>query len=384
MNGKETKETSAGYEKSDLTESRGGNGGNPANNLRNGADSGADNDGGFAAADKYTKSLFQKIDPNFHKIDPKAGSSSTKNLENAEENIEENIKDDAKKSAAAGADALPKEDLADSDFLSISKMLSDKHMADIVDISKRIYKKERTADAEAAERIQNERGEEPTRNGENGAGENEKIFSNALFSASLLPREVFSDDYYTRVNSSKCYKMPLLSTNADLKNVCENRKDLESLIVSDCNLIYDFSCLENMENLLELDLRNCQLFNNEQMKYLTKLRNLRVLNLSASSVTDIGAVKYMENLQVINCSACKLTDISVIVGCKKLVEAVFWGCMTLSDADALERCEKLRCLDLEFTGITDLFPLVNCKKLELLNLDNCDRLKEFSTLSALT
>jgi hypothetical protein len=209
----------------------------------------------------------------------------------------------------------------------------------------------------------------------------DKIFSDILFTSSILPEGSFDDTRYLKIDKKEYHKLNVFSTNRNLKELCETYPHMESLDISNCNMLYEFDCLKKLDNLKEFCARNCQLFTN--IDCLANSRELSVLNIAASGVTNIDFAKNFKKLRVLNCSACKIINVNGLSGCGELVELIAWGCMPLGNLDGLEECFNLRCLDLEGTGAIDLFPLVNCKKMELLILDGCDKIKDFSAISAL-
>jgi hypothetical protein len=210
--------------------------------------------------------------------------------------------------------------------------------------------------------------------------EDRMIFSDALTSSTILPVDVL-DDRYTKIDKNKCCSLGVFATNSDLKQLCMMRPDMESLSISNCNMIYEFDCIKKLQYLKEFEARNCQLLTS--LDCIAEARELRVLNIASSGVTNIDAVANLKNLEVLNCAACKITEIKALKYCPKLIEVVLWGCMSVSDIDSLGFCQNLRCLDLEFTGVSDLFPLVNNRKLEFLDLDVCEKIKDLAPLTAL-
>jgi hypothetical protein len=209
----------------------------------------------------------------------------------------------------------------------------------------------------------------------------DKIFSDILFTSSILPDGSFDEARYLKVNKKECHKLNVFSTNKNLKDLCETYPHMESLDISNCNMLYEFDCLKKLDNLKEFCARNCQLFTDAGC--LANSRELSVLNIAASGIMNIDSVKNFKKLRVLNCSGCKITNVNGLSECGELVELIAWGCMPLGNLDGLEGCFNLRCLDLEGTGAIDLFSLINCKKMELLILDGCDKIKDFSPISAL-
>ena len=210
----------------------------------------------------------------------------------------------------------------------------------------------------------------------------ECIYSSVIDFTSSVPIESFDGDGYEKIRADKCVFLDSHITENDLIELYKNNKDIESLDISNCDNLVDFSIISKFENLKELNVNNCDNFDN--IECLQGCKNLRVLNIGNTKVRNIDNIGIFPELRIFNCSCNSITNIKNIHKCEKLVELNLWGCVSVGDLNGLENLYNLRSLDVDSTSITDLFPLVNCKNIEFLFMDNCTKLTDLYSLSSLS
>lgn len=210
----------------------------------------------------------------------------------------------------------------------------------------------------------------------------EYIYSSVIDFTSSVPIESFDGDGYEKIRADKCVFLDSHITENDLIELYKNKKDIESLDISNCDNLVNFNIISKFENLKELNVNNCDNFDN--IECLQGCKNLRVLNIGNTKVRNIDNIGIFPELRIFNCSCNSITNIKNIYKCEKLVELNLWGCVSVGDLNGLENLYNLRSLDVDSTSITDLFPLVNCKNIEFLFMDNCTKLTDLYSLSSLS
>ena len=92
------------------------------------------------------------------------------------------------------------------------------------------------------------------------------------------------------------------------------------------------------------DLRYC-----EDVKYMDIGHN--------DTLTDLSFVGFMPNIEVLIASGCAATELPGFENCKKLTWLELANCYKLKDISSLEGCESLRFLNLSYTKVTNYMPL---------------------------
>lgn len=92
------------------------------------------------------------------------------------------------------------------------------------------------------------------------------------------------------------------------------------------------------------DLRYC-----EDVKYMDIGHN--------DTLTDLSFIGYMPNIEVLIASGCAATELPGFENCKKLTWLELANCYKLKDISSLEGCESLRFLNLSYTKVTNYMPL---------------------------
>lgn len=205
-------------------------------------------------------------------------------------------------------------------------------------------------------------------------------YSRTLIYTSLLPKECY-DERYRKININRYLEPNREITNDDLRTIVRNNPYLESLDISDCDNIDDFSPLNKLSNLFELSVNNCNNFAN--LRSIAGCKNLEVLNIGNTKVKNLDGIANFKKLKIFNCSCNSIFNLNTIENCENLVELILWGSFSLNDISAMDSLVNLRLVDIDYTSVEDLFPLAKCSNLEFLFMDNCVRLSDTYTLSAL-
>lgn len=210
--------------------------------------------------------------------------------------------------------------------------------------------------------------------------EEEYFYSPVMLFTSAVPQEVF-DNNYIKVRKPNYLEPERNITNGDLVMIVKNHPYLESLDISNCDNIDDFSPLNILGNLKELNLNNCDYFTS--LDSIANCENLEVLNVGNTKVKNLTAIKNFKKLKIFNCCCNNILNINGIENCPDLMELSLWGCVTLDNINPVESLKNLRLLDIDYTSLTDLLPVSSCNKMEFLFMDNCIRLTDIYPLAAL-
>lgn len=100
---------------------------------------------------------------------------------------------------------------------------------------------------------------------------------------------------------------------------------------------------------------------------LLQLKNLRRLNLSQTSITDLSPIRNLGELVELNLSHTAIRDLSPLRYLTKLMKLNL-NTTEAADISVVQRMPKLLSLDLGYTGVTDLAPLMELSELSYLNL----------------
>ncbi|EET89415.1 leucine-rich repeat protein [Clostridium carboxidivorans P7] len=145
------------------------------------------------------------------------------------------------------------------------------------------------------------------------------------------------------------------------------------------NKIKDFSGIENLTNLKQLNLRESEINDISELKNLVKLQSI---DLSYNKISDISALKNLTNLKKLNLGNNKVRDISVLSKLTNLQELNLGyipyhdfetpdpeaNYNEISDISALKNLTNLQTLNLGYTKIKDLNALKGLNNLKTLDL----------------
>lgn len=149
--------------------------------------------------------------------------------------------------------------------------------------------------------------------------------------------------------------------------------------------ITDSASLNDIKNFTSVDTLN--LSHNiyiQNIEPLTQLVNLKVLNLSETTISDISPIRNLTELVDLNLAGTNVKDISALRYSGKLLHLNLSHTKTF-DITVIERMPALKHLELEDTDVTDFTPLRNLTSLEFLNLreTNLVNLEPLSSLNNL-
>lgn len=115
---------------------------------------------------------------------------------------------------------------------------------------------------------------------------------------------------------------------------------------------------------------------------IQKMRNLRLLSIENSFITDISGIKELTQLRHINLARSPVQNISAL---KKLNKVRYLNLSDteVTDISALKGMKNLRHLDLSRTQVVDLTPLAGLKNLRILDIQG-SRIKDTSVLDGLS
>ncbi len=102
---------------------------------------------------------------------------------------------------------------------------------------------------------------------------------------------------------------------------------------------------------------------------LSKLSDLRKLNISGTSISDLTPLRSLTKIEVINCSNTKVNSLAPLKYCMNLKEL---NCSNtqVANLETVETFQKLEKLDFSGTNVTDIQLLSNCNSLKDLRFNN--------------
>ncbi|GAB4345760.1 MAG: hypothetical protein OHK0038_25950 [Flammeovirgaceae bacterium] len=184
----------------------------------------------------------------------------------------------------------------------------------------------------------------------------------------------------------------------DLINYVKSIVSTESLDLSGRKDIEDLSPLTKMTNLKFLDVSKTSVSDIAPLRSMTKLEifrcaetmisdlsylrhslDLRELNANKTMITDLKALEIFTKLTMLSVSNCNLLkDISTVETLTQLKDFRFSG-TNIASVDHLKNLTQLEYLQFNNTPVADLSPLSNLKKLEIIQMDR----SKVSTLAPL-
>lgn len=219
------------------------------------------------------------------------------------------------------------------------------------------------------------------------------------------PEKFYTKEKLSSIEELKCQFLPIMDFKSlryftDLKRFIQYDtpaqsdvtgvgyfENLESFKARGTN-IYDVKPLSNLKRLKVLNLYACsvrdissfnKLLNIESLKLpinnienvesLGNLKNLRVLSLFGNEIVDITPLRNLTNLEDLNLGSNKITDISALKGLRKLKKLSISSNM-ISNISVLSKLSSLESLEISVRYINNLKPLINLKNLR--NIDIYD------------
>ena len=145
------------------------------------------------------------------------------------------------------------------------------------------------------------------------------------------------------------------------------------------NAISDFTPLAALTNLRALDLSNCSL---SDISFLVELPQLTSLNLSGNPISNVSPLAELTELGVLHLHDTSVSDISALSGLTQLSSLSISG-TSISDISVLSGLTQLMQLDLPSNNISDISPLADLTQLKRLYLWN-NTIADVSPLKGLT
>ncbi len=142
--------------------------------------------------------------------------------------------------------------------------------------------------------------------------------------------------------------------------------------------ITDISALKNLKQLAYLELRNTSITDISALKNLKQLTTLR---LTDTEITDISALAKLKQLAELFLGNTAITDISPLANLTQLTFLSLSNTQ-VSDISLLKNLKQLSCLYLCNTKVSDISALVYLEQLQWLNLSNT-KVSGISTLAKL-
>ncbi|MDD3818297.1 MAG: CotH kinase family protein [Actinomycetota bacterium] len=148
---------------------------------------------------------------------------------------------------------------------------------------------------------------------------------------------------------------------ADLAN-------LKTLIIENLYRINDIELLGNLKNLQILDMHDCRV---QDISFISRLTNLKELNLSYNNARDFSPLGNLNNLEILDLSSTGITDLSSLKNVTSLKELDLRDNSGIKDISALSNLKELEYLNLNSSkGVESIAPITNLTNLKTLILRN--------------
>lgn len=125
------------------------------------------------------------------------------------------------------------------------------------------------------------------------------------------------------------------------------------------------SDIKNITALEELDLSGNTYI--KDLEPLSRLSNLRILNIAGSSLTDLNAVRNLTELEELNISNTAITDISALRYSDKLKKLIM-NRTQVNDLTVFERLANIVHLEMEHVSVNDISLLGGLSQLQFLDI----------------
>jgi Leucine-rich repeat (LRR) protein len=137
--------------------------------------------------------------------------------------------------------------------------------------------------------------------------------------------------------------------------------NLEFLDLSDSSKLSDITPLDKLKNIKLINLSYTSV---KSLNGLENCINLHGIDVQNSPVKNLDGLINSKNLFGINAARCEaLVSVEGIKNSLKLKEIILNDCPSLLNLKGLENCEGLKAISISKTGIFNLDPLINCKKI---------------------
>ncbi len=128
----------------------------------------------------------------------------------------------------------------------------------------------------------------------------------------------------------------------------------------------DLTVLSKLPNLKYLDISNN---NVTSLSALSSLKNIKYLSIATNPVESLAGVEGLTEMKLLHALDCSLTDISAVKGFSKL-ESVYLSGNSITDISALSSATEVTYLDASDNKITDMSAVTGMTKLITLALSD--------------
>ena len=137
--------------------------------------------------------------------------------------------------------------------------------------------------------------------------------------------------------------------------------NLEFIDLGSSDNLSDITPLGKLTNIKLIDVSFTSL---KSLKGLENCANLHGINLERSLVKNLDGLINAKNIYGVNAGHCKdLENIEGIKNSLKLKEIILNDCPSLLNLKGIENCKDLRAITVSNSGISNLDSLINCKKI---------------------
>lgn len=146
---------------------------------------------------------------------------------------------------------------------------------------------------------------------------------------------------------------------------------LEGMALSSLNCSYncvtDYSVLESMEALTTLQISHAD---SDTIAYINTRKNLVILGLFESSLTDLEEISDLQQLECIDIGGCR--NVESLAGIEAFPKLNYLGIRDtgIHDISAISAMTKLEMLDIVGTDISDLSVIADCSNLRVVFIDS--------------
>jgi Leucine-rich repeat (LRR) protein len=173
----------------------------------------------------------------------------------------------------------------------------------------------------------------------------------------------------------------------------KNIQTLKLKELPDVSVLFSGEVLQNLKSLNDLDLSQAQFVNDNQVRALASVANLKSLSLPWSKINDVSALTQLKEVTYINLRFTELVEVSQLaevmnlkgldlsgipdtddvyvsslVQLKELESLNLSKLLKVTNISALQKLENLRTLNLSSTGFSQFTMLEEFKNLESLDL----------------
>lgn len=145
--------------------------------------------------------------------------------------------------------------------------------------------------------------------------------------------------------------------------------------------ISELKVLPSSEGLKKISIKDCQLLTNAN--FITNCKNLTHLEIHYCPIISFDFLAHCLNLVKLTLTYANAVDLNVLEGHKKITHLNLYGTEVVS-LDGLHGCSSLKHLDIRQTLISNLDILEYFPLLEVLLLDHCNNIEDFSPLTVCT